>query len=131
MAQDLVVEPIFCQRFPGPGFLFGFRAAPRRPHAPPLPAPEPLGPSGIVTGGLHSGGKFWVAPGGVLATPSKQQGIPTSRMGGGGSLCRATLMSDTNLCVSMRTPCMAQCHGWGKDWWWSPTRVPQLQTYPW
>ena len=31
----------------------------------------PWGPNGIVTGGLHSGGNFWVAPGGVLATPFK------------------------------------------------------------
>ena len=56
------------------------------PTTPMLPHSHPRnhwGPSAIVIGGTHTGGKFSVAPGGVLATPFKQQGIPTCKMVGG------------------------------------------------
>ena len=52
---------------------------PMHPHSQPR---NPWGPSAIVTGGTHSGGRFSVAPGVVLATPFKQQGIPTCKMVG-------------------------------------------------
>ena len=85
MVRDPVVKPFFCQCVPRPGFLFDFRAAPHQPHA--FPPPKPVGPSAIVTGGTHTGGKFWVAPGGVLATPfmTSSKGFPLARwLGGGG-----------------------------------------------
>ena len=42
---------------------------PMHPHSHPR---KPLGaPGPVVTRGTHNGGKCWVAPGGVLATPFK------------------------------------------------------------
>ena len=90
-----------------PGLVFSSLSV-QRPTTPMLlhsHPRNPLGPSAIVTGGTHTGGKVWVAWGGVFATPFKRQGIPTCKMvGGGGVKGHAYAVRQRPLCFNARAP---------------------------
>ena len=104
MVQDPVVKPFFASVFPGLVFCSVSVQRPTIPMHPHSHPRNPWGPSAIVIGGTHTAGKFWVAPGSVLATPFKQQGIPTSKMVGGG------VRTGPCICCPRQTT-MFQCAG--------------------
>ena len=75
-----LLNRFFAHVFPGLVFCSVSMQRPATPMLPHSHPQSPRGPSAIVTGGTH---KFWVARGGVLATPLKQQRIPMCKMVGG------------------------------------------------